>query len=368
MEPGEEDQARGRSGTGMNGPVSGESTGLVRSGFRFDEAALAAWMRGHVDGYAGPLDVRQFRGGQSNPTYLLTTPGRRYVMRRKPPGPIAPGAHAVDREARVMSALGETGYPVPHVYGLCLDEGVVGTPFYVMEHMDGRVFLTARFDTVPAGDRPLYFEAMSAVLADLHGKDPTALGLGDFGKRGNYFERQVVRWSRQYRADGDIAGRDEHMDALAAWLPAHVPDDDETWVIHGDFKADNIVFHPTEPRVIAVLDWELSTLGHPLADFAHHLMIYRLPPDVMSGLAGLDLAALNLPDEQAYVDSYCRRSGRSGIGNLDVLLAFSMFRLAAIYHGIRARALRGNASSPHALEFASRYPLIARIAREQVSI
>ncbi|HEY4547080.1 MAG TPA: phosphotransferase [Pedomonas sp.] len=339
-------------------------TGAVRQGFAFDEAALADWMRANVDGFEGPLVVRQFKGGQSNPTYHVSTPGREYVLRRRPPGKIAAGAHAVDREARVMSALGADGFPVPHIFGLCMDETVIGTAFYVMEFVRGRVFWSAQFEPVPAQDRPLYFGEMNRLIADLHQRSPQQLGLEDFGKKGNYFARQIARWSRQYLTD-ESAGRDENMDRLIEWLPRHIPQDDETCVIHGDFRADNMVFHPTEPRVLAVLDWELSTLGHPLGDFVNHLMMYRLPPTILSGLKGVDLVSLNLPTEDAYLAAYCARTGRERIDNLDFLFAFTLFRLAAIYHGIRARALRGNASSAHALELASTYAQIAQLAWEQ---
>lgn len=338
--------------------------GEVRQGFSFDEAALAGWMRTHVDGFEGPLTVRQFKGGQSNPTYQVSTPTRDYVLRRKPPGKTAAGAHAVDREARIMSVLGADGFPVPKIFGLCMDEAVIGTAFYVMEFIRGRVFWSARFEQVPPKDRSLYFDEMNRVIADLHNRSSEALGLEDFGKKGNYFARQISRWSRQYQAD-EVAGRDANMDRLIEWLPQHIPDDDETGIIHGDFRADNMVFHPTEPRILAVLDWELSTLGHPLGDFINHLMMYRMPPEILSGLKGVDLAALNLPSEEEYLAAYCRRTGRENIPNLDFLFAFAMFRLAAIYHGIRARALRGNASSGYALELASSYAQIAQLAWEQ---
>jgi len=331
-----------------------------------DIGALAAWMEETIPDFSGSLAVCQFKGGQSNPTYLLTAPGRKYVLRRKPPGKTVPGAHAVDREARVIGALGRDGFPVPHIFGLCMDDTVLGAPFYVMEHVEGRVFWSAQFDSVPVAERPLYFDAMADTLASLHGRNPEALGLSNFGKHGNYFERQLARWTRQYRSDGDVAGSNADMDALAELLPTLVPTEDESRIIHGDYRADNMIFHPTEPRVIAVLDWELSTLGHPLADFANHLMMYHLPTTILSGLSGVNLAAQNLPTEEDYVARYCGTAGRYSLGNIDFLLAFSMYRLAAIYHGIKARALRGNASSAHALELASRYGDIAQLARHQL--
>ncbi|MEC3948702.1 phosphotransferase family protein [Sphingobium sp. HWE2-09] len=324
-----------------------------------DDVRLIAWMTANIDGYEGPLTISRFAGGQSNPTYRLSTPGRDYVLRRKPSGLLAPGAHAVDREARVMRALGQQGFPVPHIHALCTDEAVIGGWFYVMDYIEGRVFWDARFESVPEAERPAYFDAMNDTIARLHRFDPAALGLCDFGKAGNYFQRQISRWSRQYAADADVAGRDDAMDALIEWLPGHMPTSDETRLIHGDYRADNMVFHPTEPRVLAVLDWELSTLGHPLADFVNHAMMYHLPPTILSGLEGSDLHALNLPGEDAYVAQYCARTGRTAIDDMDWLLAFSLFRLAAIYHGIRARALRGNASSAHALDLAAAYPMLA---------
>lgn len=324
-----------------------------------DEASLVAWMAANIDGYEGPLTVSRFAGGQSNPTYRLSTPGHDYVLRRKPSGVLAPGAHAVDREARVMRALGEQQFPVPHIHALCTDDSIIGGWFYIMDFVEGRVFWDARFESVAAVDRPAYFDAMNATLARLHSFDPAKLGLSDFGKAGNYFQRQIRRWSRQYEADAEVAGRDDAMDALIQWLPSHMPVTDETRLIHGDYRADNMVFHPTEPRVVAVLDWELSTLGHPLADFVNHAMVYHLPPTILSGLEGADLLALNLPHEDRYIAQYCAHTGRTGIAERECLLAFSLFRLAAIYHGIRARALRGNASSSHALELAAAYPMLA---------
>lgn len=333
----------------------------VRPEHRFDEAALAAWLRDNVPEAQGPLAIRQFRGGQSNPTFRLDTPDRSFVLRRKPKGPIAPGAHAVDREARVIGALGKVGFPVPRLYGLCTDDAVIGSWFYVMECVEGRVFWSSRFEAVPRQDRPAYFDAMNATLARLHTFDPAELGLADYGKAGNYFERQISRWSRQYRADEDAAGTDPHMERLIEWLPAHVPAGDESRIVHGDFRADNMVFHPTEPRVAAVLDWELSTLGHPLADFTSHLVMYRVPPAILSGLRGVDIAALNLMPEEDYIAAYCRRTGRDGIPDISFYRAFALFRFAAIYHGIKARAQRGTAASAHAKDMAAQFPLLAQL-------
>ncbi len=349
----------------MNRSAQNSGTGAVRNAHRFDLSKLDQWMAAHVEGYAGPLEVEQFKGGQSNPTYKLITPGRSYVMRRKPPGKLLPGAHAVDREYRVITALAAQGFPVARTFGLCMDEEVTGTPFYIMEMVEGRIFWEASFPEVPAGDRPAYFDAMNATIAALHRIDPDAAGLGDYGKPGNYFARQISRWSQQYEADVE-AGRVDAMDRLAEWLPANIPaDEPQPRVIHGDFRCDNMIFHPERPEVVAVLDWELSTLGHPLADFSYHLMVYRMPPGLSTGLAGLDLAALNIPSEADYVDAYCRRTGRDGIPDLDFYMAFNLFRLAGIVHGIKGRVARGTASSAHASAMAASLEPLADLAWAQ---
>jgi aminoglycoside phosphotransferase (APT) family kinase protein len=258
------------------------------------------------------------------------------------------GAHAVEREARVMTALGSIGFPVPHVHGLCTDDSVIGTWFFVMDMVEGRIFWDATFPDVSRADRPAYFDAMSETLARLHQVDYAAIGLGDYGKPGNYFERQIARWTRQYLED-EAAGRDKLMDRLIEWLPANIPPAaDESSIVHGDYRCDNMIFHPTEPRVVAVLDWELSTLGHPLADFANHATMYRMPPHIVAGLWGADLAALNIPSEADYVAAYCRRTGRDAMPGYDFYVAFNLFRLAAIFHGIKGRVLRGTASSAQA--------------------
>jgi aminoglycoside phosphotransferase (APT) family kinase protein len=335
----------------------------VRAEHGFDARALEAWMRSHVSGFDGPLTVEQFKGGQSNPTFRLSTPRKRYVLRRKPPGPLLKGAHAVDREARVMSALGAGGFPVPHVYALCTDDSVIGTAFFVMELLEGRIFWSATFPEVSHEERPRYFDAMNATLAQLHGIDYAALGLASFGASGNYFSRQISRWSRQYVED-EAAGRNPDMDRLVDWLPQNVPEGDEVSLIHGDFRCDNLVFHPDEPRIIGVLDWELSTLGHPLADFAYHLMMYRVPPQGVAGLLGGNLSALNIPSETEYVAAYCHRTGRTGIDHLNFYMAFNLFRFAAILHGIQGRVLRGTAASDRARELSTNMPLFAHSAWE----
>lgn len=338
-------------------------TTAVREGFGFDAAALERWLIAHVEGFAGPLAVEQFKGGQSNPTYKLVTPARRYVLRRRPPGPVLAGAHAIEREARVLSALGATGFPVAHVHALCTDDSVIGSWFYVMEMVEGRIFWDATFPDVPRRERPAYFSAMNQTLAALHRLDPAAVGLGDYGKPGNYFARQIARWSRQY-AEDEAAGRDPGMERLIAWLPTAIPAGDESALVHGDFRCDNIIFHPSEPRVLAVLDWELSTLGHPLADFAYHAMMYRMPPDIVAGLGGADLSALNIPAEAEYLAAYCDAVGRPAIAARDYAfcVAFNFFRLAAIFHGIKGRVIRGTAASAHARERAENFPRLVRLA------
>ena len=336
----------------------------VRVEHRFDESRLAQWMEANVAGFTGPLTVRQFKGGQSNPTYHLHTPNASYVLRRKPPGLLLKGAHAVEREVQVLTALHSVEFPVARVYGLCMDDAVVGTWFFVMEHVEGRIFWDLTLPEVSREQRPDYFAAMNATLARLHCIDYRSIGLADYGRPGNYFERQIARWSKQYLGDGE-AGRDPHMDRLIEWLPVHLPAGDETGIVHGDFRIDNMIFHPSEPRVLAVLDWELSTLGHPLADFTYNVMMYRMPPQIAAGLAGADLAALNIPGESDYVAAYCRRTGRGDIPQLAFYLAFNFFRFAAIAHGIKGRLARGTASSANAARMAEAVPVLAELAWRQ---
>ncbi|MFY9349027.1 MAG: phosphotransferase [Sphingobium sp.] len=336
----------------------------VRPGMEIDVGALAGWMADRVEGFRGPLTLSQFKGGQSNPTYLLTTPTRTYVLRRKPPGETLKGAHAVDREARVISALYDAGFPVPRIFGLCVDAAVIGSWFYVMDHVQGRIFWDARLPDIAAADRPAYFDAMNRTIAQLHGLDHQAAGLSDYGRPADYFARQIARWSRQYLED-EAAGRDPNMDRLIEWLPSRIPAGEETAVVHGDFRIDNMIFDPTEPRVLAVLDWELSTLGHPLADFAYHAMMYRMPPLIVPGLAGADLDALNIPPEDAYVAAYCRHSGRDALPGYAFAMAFNFFRFAAIIHGIKGRYLRGTAVNAEAKSRAEAFPAMAELAWRQ---
>ncbi|GGF62884.1 aminoglycoside phosphotransferase [Azorhizobium oxalatiphilum] len=351
------------SGTGAD---ANTGTTAVRAGFGFDEAALGAWMQAHVPGFSGPLVVEQFKGGQSNPTYKLSTPGAAYVLRRKPPGQLLKGAHAIEREAQVLAGLERAHFPVPHIHGLCTDEQVIGTWFYVMEMVEGRIFWDATLSDVPRDERPAYFDAMNATIAALHNVDYQAVGLGDYGKPGNYLERQINRWSRQYLEDVE-AGRDADMDVLIDWLQANIPPVDETSIVHGDFRIDNMIFHPVEPRVVAVLDWELSTLGHPLADFAYHAMMYQMPPHIVAGLGGVDVQAFNIPSEEDYVARYCVRTGRDRIEHYAFYRAFVFFRLAAIFHGIKGRVIRGTAASAQARERAESFHELAAIGRRLAS-
>jgi aminoglycoside phosphotransferase (APT) family kinase protein len=349
----------------MDRTLANTGTREVAERLRFDEAALAGWMHDHVEGFDGPLAVSQFKGGQSNPTYRLDTPGRAYVLRRKPPGKLLPGAHAVDREYRVIAALHSAGFPVPRVHGLCEDEGVIGTPFFVMDMVEGRIVWEAQFPGLSRDDRAAHFDAMNATIARLHAFDAEAIGLGDYGRAGGFIERQVNRWSKQYEGDVE-AGRVEAMDRVVAWLRDNLPPDrGEARVIHGDFRCDNMIFAPAEARVAAVLDWELSTLGDPVADFVYHLMMYRMPAGLFTGLAGLDFAELGIPSEEEYVAAYCRRTGRDGLPDRDYLSVFVVFRLAAICHGIRGRLARGSASSAHAEATAAVTEPLAELAWSQ---
>lgn len=329
-----------------------------------DRACLADWMTANIADFRGPLEIHRFKGGQSNPTYQLITPAKRYVLRRKPSGQLLKGAHAIEREARVLESLEQVDFPVPHVYGVCTDDSVIGSWFYVMDMVDGRIFWDATFPDVPNDQRPAYFDAMNETIARLHSIDYARIGLADYGRAGGYFARQITRWSEQYLADGE-AGSDPHMDRLVEWLPAHIPPSDETTIVHGDFRCDNVIFHPTQPRIVAVLDWELSTLGHPLADFSYHALMYRMPPRVIAGLLGANIDSLNIPNEADYVAAYCRRTGRDGIPAYDFYLTFNLFRIAAICHGIKGRLMRGTAASAHAQSYADFFPELAELAWRQ---
>lgn len=333
---------------------------LVAPVHAIDPERLAAYLRAHVAPFSGPLVVRQYQGGQSNPTYRITAGDQSYVLRRKPPGTLLPSAHAVDREYRVMRALAATGVPVPRMLALCEDDSVLGTAFYVMEYVRGRVLWDPTLPGMTREQRAAHYDELNRVIATLHNVDFAAIGLADYGRPGQYVERQIARWSKQYAAAG-IAPIPA-MDRLIEWLPRHVPPGDETSIVHGDFRLDNMIFHPSEPRVLAVLDWELSTLGHPVSDFAYQVMAWRLTPGEFRGIAGQDLAALGIPSEDEYVAAYCRRTGRARIEHFEVYLIFNMYRIAAILHGVLARAVHGNAASQDALATGSRARLVADAA------
>ena len=323
----------------------------VSEAHRFDEQRLFAYLAEHIDGFDGPSSVRQFKGGQSNPTYRIDAASGRYVLRRKPPGKLLKSAHAVDREFRVISALHSVDFPVPRPLLLCEDDAVIGTTFFVMEFVEGRIFWDLDLPGLEPAERTAIYDNVNATIARLHSFDYQTLGLGDFGKPGNYFARQISRWSGQYRASETQSV--ESMDALLEWLPDNIPDDDSASIVHGDYRLDNMILHPTEPRVIAVLDWELSTIGHPLADFTYHLMSWQMPKISMGsiGLSGLPLEDLGIPDEDQYLEWYCGRTGRAdGIPYRNFYSAFNLFRLAAILQGIAGRVRDGTAASAHAAQ------------------
>ena len=320
----------------------------------FDVARLATWMREHVPGFQGDLTVCQFKGGQSNPTFLLQAGGQRYVLRRKPMGELLPSAHAVDREYRVIRALAGTDVPVAKARALCEDPSVIGSAFYVMDHVEGRIFWDPTLPGMTPAERGALFDELNRVLAALHQVNPAAVGLTDYGRPGAYLERQVARWTRQYKAAETEPI--EAADRLIDWLPQHMPPEGETRIVHGDYRIDNVIFHPTEPRILAVLDWELSTLGDPLVDFAYHCMSWRMP-QVSRGLAGVNIAALGIPSEAHYLASYLVRTGRATAvpaGDWNYYLVFNMFRLVGILQGIAKRAQLGNASNASAVETGKR--------------
>ncbi len=335
-----------------------QNTGVkpVADSHRFNQARLAEWMEAHVEGFAGPLQVRQFKGGQSNPTYQLITPTRKYVMRRKPPGKLLPSAHAVDREFKVISALHPTGFPVPQPFGLCTDDQVIGTMFYVMDMVEGRIFWDQSLPGETPAQRYALHMAALKTLADLHNTDYQAVGLADFGRPGNYMARQIARWTKQYKAS-----QTQHLDTierLIEWLPRTVPEDDQTTIVHADYRLDNMVMHPSEPRVVAVLDWELATLGNPLADFSYLLMQW-----VNGAIAAIpDYEARGIPSMDEYVAEYCRLTGRQGLPDLNWYFAYNAFRLAGIIQGIVGRVRDGTANSPQATAMEARVPLLGEAA------
>jgi aminoglycoside phosphotransferase (APT) family kinase protein len=321
----------------------------VRDGHGFDEAALVRYLRDHVEGFAGTLTVRQFEGGQSNPTFLLEAGGTEYVLRKQPPGDLLPSAHQVDREYRVMRALADTAVPVPRMFALCEDPDVLGVKFYVMEKVPGRVFSQTTLPELTPAERHAIYTDLARVLAALHAVDVDAVGLTDFGRPGNYYARQIGRWTKQYLASATEPLPD--MDRLIAWLPEHTPEADESVVVHGDYRLGNVIIHPTEPRIAAVLDWELSTLGHPLADLGYICMDYHSDSYEGSGLNRPDLDALGIPDEQAFINSYLEAAGRDPIENWSFYVIYNLFRSAAIIQGVYKRGLDGNASSEMALGY-----------------
>lgn len=338
----------------------------ARTGFPIDCSGLDRYLAARVPGYAGPSVARRFEGGQSNPTFLLTTPGRRYVLRKKPDGVLLKSAHAVDREFRVIAALRDTAVPVAEALCYCDDETVIGTPFYVTAFIEGRVLWDPSLPGMTPAERAAHYDEMNRVIAALHQVDPAAVGLADYGRPDRYAERQINRWVQQYRLSETT--RIEAMERLIAWLPENLPASNESAIAHGDFRLDNLMFHPSEPRVLALLDWELSTLGHPLADLSYHLMVWRLTPDEFRGLLGHPLAELGIPDEASYLRRYCERTGRSAIdpGEWNFYMAFNLFRLAAILQGIMKRALDGTANSPQAIENGRRASVIAAAGWRQV--
>ena len=322
---------------------------------QLDETRLAAWMADNVQGFQGPMTAAQFKGGQSNPTYLLSASSGRYVLRRKPLGDLLPSAHAVDREFRVISALVKTKVPVAKAHALCQDTTVIGSMFYVMDHVDGRILWDPTLPGMSRAERGAHYDEMNRVMAALHGVDPAAIGLADYGRPGAYLERQVARWTRQYKA----AETDpiDAADRLMEWLPQHMPAEGQSRIVHGDYRLDNVIFHPTEPRIVAVLDWELSTLGDPLVDFAYHCMTWRMPAGRSRGLGDANLAELGIPAEVDYRAHYMQRTGRNTPvpeADWNYYMVFNMFRLVGILQGIAKRAVQGNASNASAVETGKR--------------
>jgi aminoglycoside phosphotransferase (APT) family kinase protein len=335
----------------------------VLDGHRFDEAALARFLAGRLPGFDGTgLVVRQFRGGQSNPTFHLTTPAGAHVLRKKPPGRLLPSAHAVEREFRIMRALQDSAVPVPRMRLLCEDAAVIGTPFFVMDHVEGRIFADRVMTAGAPAERRAVYDDLARVLAALHAVDWRAAGLADFGKPERYMERQVERGIRQWQ---QVKVEEmPAMDRVGAWLAANLPADDETAIAHGDYRIGNVILHPEEPRVVAVLDWELATLGHPLADLGYACLTYHMPPGPsgVTGVEGIDFAATGIPTQAEFVARYCAAAGRPVPPDLDVFIAFSMFRLASIVAGVWRRKLDGNASDPGDVGYRERYRSMAEVA------
>jgi len=318
---------------------------------KFDTDALADYMRQHVAGFSGSLTVEQFKGGQSNPTFKLSADGQQYVLRTKPApaAKLLPSAHAIEREFRVMDALHNAGFPAAKQYALCTDEAVIGRSFYIMEFVAGRILWDQSLPGMNKTERSAIYDEINRVIAQLHNIDYAAIGLADYGKSGNYFARQIDRWTKQYRASE--TEKIDAMEHLIAWLPNNIPAGDDTSIVHGDYRMDNMIFHPTEPRILALLDWELSTLGHPLADFSYHLMSWHIAPGQFRGIGGLDHQALGIPSEDAYIARYCERTGKTiRKEDFSFYLAYNMFRLAGILQGIMNRVVDGTAASEQALK------------------
>ena len=347
------------------GPTAPDNTVDVREAHRFDEARLATWMKDNV-GTSGELRIRQFKGGQSNPTFWVGDDERAYVLRKKPPGQLLQSAHAVDREHRVMAALADTDVPVAKMHAMCDDDAIIETPFYVMEYIAGRIFWNVQLRDLSPSERSAIYEELVRVLAALHTVDVEKVGLSDYGRPNNYVARQVARWSKQYRASetDDVAP----MNRLIDWLPEHVPQQDETSLVHGDYRLDNIIFHPTEPRALAVIDWELSTVGHPLADLAYTCMLYDVSLPNIGGLKGVDFEATGIPSEDTFVERYCECVGRDRVSDFAYFKAFSLFRLAAIAQGVYKRSQLGNASSTNASMFGAAVPMLSNIACSLVDV
>jgi aminoglycoside phosphotransferase (APT) family kinase protein len=350
----------------MNAPIATDQHASqpqlvpVLPNHRFDEVALGRYLAAHLPGFAGAATIRQFQGGQSNPTFHIQTREGAFVLRKKPPGQLLPSAHAVDREYRVLRALAGSAVPVPAAHLLCADDGVIGQMFYVMDYVEGRVFPDRMLPGCSPAERAAMYDHMNAVLAALHRVDWRAVGLEGFGRPDGYVARQIARWSRQYQAS-----RTEPMaamDRLIEWLPAHLPAGDAAAIAHGDYRVGNLIFHPTEPRVVAVLDWELATIGHPLADLAYNCLAYRLSGTHDHGFPPGGLGALGVPGEADYLAAYCRRTGRAGVEDWEFFIVFAMFRIAAILDGVRRRGLDGNAADSHALEASRDYRVIAERA------
>ncbi len=336
--------------------------GPVREGFELNKKALQKYMSENVEGFSGPIEIKQFKGGQSNPTYQISAGGKQYALRRKPAGKLLKSAHAVDREYKVISALNKTDVPVAKTFALCTDESIIGSWFYIMDCVQGRIFWT--IENTPIEQRTEIFDAMNDTIAKLHMVDYEAVGLADYGKKGSFFNRQISRWSKQYKAS--VEEPFDPMDDLIDWLTRNIPENDETSIVHGDYRIDNLIFHPTEPKILAILDWELSTLGHPFSDFSYHCMLYHMPSGFSTGgVAGMDLKANLIPTEEEYILEYCKKMGLSKIDNWNYYMAFNFFRLAGICFGIKGRMRDGTASSQQAIDTASAAEPLAEIALDQ---